>query len=107
MKIRSAFVSNSSSSSFVFLGINLADHPELEKKYFDRANYTILNEDKLPRGTEIMDGDGDTVIGLNVAKWTDQDGDVAETDFSELTDYAKKLEAVIGIKPTLYTGTTY
>jgi hypothetical protein len=38
MKVRNGCVSNSSSSSFVYLGINLNEHTKLKGKFYDEDN---------------------------------------------------------------------
>jgi len=110
MKIRSGFVSNSSSSSFVCVGVDISDQPELKKRFVDEDNYELSEsgEKSLPENTEYFyyEGCGE-VIGWQLGSGSSDDGsfECQDVDFGELKKYADKLEQITGIKPRLMGGT--
>ena len=110
MKIRNGFVSNSSSSSFVCIGIDISDESELRSKFIDEDNYELSEEGKklLPNHTEYnyYEGSGQ-VIGWVLGSGSSDDGsfECESVDLDELKKYADELEKVTGIKPKLMGGT--
>jgi hypothetical protein len=127
MKIRSGFVSNSSSSSFVLFGFLLdkEDYNEFDllKKLDKRLTIEIYNEDKYAVREEISDkyditiedGDSDNgiseekiFIGIERFKF-DENGyvDSTATDFSEIIKDINDIKTILeltDITPLVITG---
>lgn len=110
MKIRSGFVSNSSSSSFVCVGVDVSDQPELKKKFVDKENYELSKAGKknLPKNTGYFyyESCGE-IIGWELGGGSSDDGtfECKNVDFEELKKYADELEKATGVKPKLMGGT--
>lgn len=108
MKIRSGFVSNSSSSSFVCVGVDISDQPELKKRFVEDYELSESGEKSLPENTEYFyyEGCGE-IIGWQLGSGSSDDGsfECQDVDFGELKKYADKLEQITGIKPRLMGGT--
>jgi len=104
MKIRTNFVSNSSTTSFICVGINLNLYPQLKKMFgvsgFQRKPKSA---EKLPPNTECMDFthlDFGCILGLNIS-----DGnsiEIKEEDMGRIIQYTKELENATGVKPKLF-----
>lgn len=105
MKIRKCFVSNSSSSSFVILGVSLNDHPTLKEKFYDEEEWeTPKNSDLLPPKTECLGGEsGELILGRVLGGGSTDDGDFEceKISMDELKAYSDALELATGVKPFL------
>lgn len=98
MKIRNGFVSNSSSTSFVFLGIKVdSDDPRLEQ-------YAELHK----LGIAVIDNDGYGYIGIKIANGEDEWLDESENTLAKLAELAHFIAFRLSLPNTfdikLYTG---
>jgi hypothetical protein len=110
MKIRSGFVSNSSSSSFVCVGVDISDKPELKKKFVDKDNYSLSEDGEklLPDNTDYhYYAECGEILGWELGSGSSDDGsfECEDVSFDELKEYVDKLEKATGIKPRLMGGT--
>ena len=88
MKVRTGFVSNSSSSSFVILGIKVSEKPNTDKG-------SSLYEDAEAIGLSCTYAEGDGyLIGKQLARWSSDggDGDLGEKSFAELQSAAAEIQ---------------
>lgn len=104
MKIRTGFVSNSSSSSFVILGVSTSEIDSLRDKDYDE-----LHEFRDKHSVELHSLDSMYLIGKSLAD-IDESGYVSEEQISldDLNKYADELAALLQIPRhyiKIYTGT--
>lgn len=79
MKIRSGFVSNSSSSSFVVLGV------KLEKGKFNEMGGYEFFEDHFDY-VDFPEGYDYAILGHRIGRWSENDGDIGEADVEGLAE---------------------
>ena len=114
MKFRNAFVSNSSTCSFVILGLKVTDEEaeeifkdELAKCKDEDEREEELYELTRDQGVPLYD-DGGYIIGEIIARETDYRLSSAQHTIEELNDIAKQLAEKYNVgleKISLYAGT--
>jgi hypothetical protein len=108
MKTRTSFVANSSSSSFIAIGIQ---SKELAERFFtfdeEEWKWIVKDSVKLPSETTVCYSLCDKpIIGWMLSQWDDEGTEIdLKHDFEELVQYSQKFEEVFGIKPKLIGGT--
>ena len=80
MKIRNGFVSNSSSSSFVIVGVRLDKEIDVEKIESLKLDYNYI------------EGEGCFIVGKKLARWSDGEGGLNETSFDEIQKEIVKIQ---------------
>jgi hypothetical protein len=97
MKIRSGFVSNSSSSSFLMIGVSYAgeDQEEILDKYEELDS--LCGEDD----------DGCSVLGFKLMDIDEYSWNSMKFDMDELNQYQKKLKKIFGkdVEVKIFAGT--
>jgi hypothetical protein len=105
MKTRNGFVSNSSSSSFVCIGVDITKNKKLQSKFIN-DEYEIREEMEkvLPKNTDIIFDDYNFIIGWEFGGGSDEQFECRTITLEELVNYSNELEKVIGIKPKIIGG---
>ena len=125
MKIRTGFVSNSSSSSFILIGEHFFKNSPVEilskffPKTYEKALDRVKNNSKLKLedelddimcdeptedGISIINDDGGIFVGVQLAHWSDDCFKGVDKSMDELLILSEKMKAK-GLKPKLIGGT--
>lgn len=100
MKTRNGFVSNSSSSSFVVVGIEMEVSDELSEALCeDNSEFSLLN----------WYSDNRTGVCCKIASWDDDDYSDMEVDLEDVKEIEEKLQKRFktSIKAKVYVGRRY
>lgn len=85
MKFRNSFVSNSSSSSFVYLGITIPCD-KIEEPDFEKLGELGLDHD-CPEGYDYW------IIGEKLARWSEGEGEILDSPFKDIVGLATEVQA--------------
>ena len=103
MKIRSGFVSNSSSSSFVLIGARIPRSELCEMGWYDDEDGDTT--DKVPEGIKIYYDEGKYIVGIPLAKSYDWGLENVEIDSSKIQEIIAKVSSALGRDVKLLIGT--
>jgi hypothetical protein len=109
MKVRAGFVSNSSSSSFVVLGLKVTEEMLSEFNAKSEKTWNALIKEKFPK-VRFIDADsvGTDLLGIRFHSGLEE-SDVQETDIMELIEILQNLKTDMSIDSEikLYSGSEY
>ena len=88
MKTRLGFVSNSSSSSFVCIGV------KVDNDTFEKLGGYEFFEDKFDY-VDYVEGADYTIVGTRLARWSEGEGSVNARTFAEIEKEAVKIRKVV------------
>ena len=112
MKVRSGFVSNSSSSSFVILGYKMTTD-ELKKKFGIKESdeyWDKVDELRGKTGLDFLSLDNYELVGKLIAEIDSDMGEIGEAEFTgedlkKITEEIKTKLEVTDKEPHIFTGT--
>lgn len=88
MKIRTSFVSNSSSSSFVVVGIRIP-----EKKFNEMGGCEFF-EDKFEY-VDFPEGEDEAILGKRIGRWSEGEGEVGVISFEEVVKMREEVSIAV------------